>query len=86
MAFPRLREISGREAVAKLTAFLQSIDVDCTLDASGRYLTYGPESEGAELEFIRGMIGNFEARIEASLTPEERKEEEELKKAMKSES
>ncbi|PQZ93687.1 hypothetical protein CQ018_08495 [Arthrobacter sp. MYb227] len=78
---PRLRDVSSREAMNKLAVFLHSIGIDCTLDASERQITYGPDAEGVELEFILNMIEVFDARFRTVPTIEESRELEELIRA-----
>lgn len=74
---PRLRDVSGREAMGKLHAFLRAVDIDCKLDESGTAITYAPETDGLEegspeSEFVEGLIRIFDARLRAVPTPEER--------------
>ena len=80
---PRLRDVSGREAMGKLYAFLRAVDIDCKLDASGTAITYAPESGGLdegnpESEFVEGLTHIFGARLRAVPTPEERQAAEKL--------
>lgn len=78
---PKLRDISGHEAMARLSAFLQAVDVDCELDASGSWITYGPraqDAEGPESDFIESLINIFDARLTAVPTIEERRAAEKL--------
>lgn len=82
---PRLRDVSGREAMSRLFAFLRAVDVDCELDASGTTISYGPEAEGLEGEFIQGLINIF-ARLRAVHTIEERLAAEKLLDAWKGDS
>lgn len=80
---PRLRDVGGREAMSRLFAFLRAVDVDCELDASGTKITYGPEAEGLEGEFIQGLTNIFDARLRAVPTIEERLAAEKLLNAWK---
>ena len=81
VSVPKLRAVSGREAMGKLFAFLQAVEVDCELDASGTVITYGPKPEGPDAEgpegqFIQGLINLFDARLVAVHTTEEKREAE----------
>ncbi|HJX78740.1 hypothetical protein [Glutamicibacter sp.] len=74
---PRLRDVSGHEAMARLFAFLRAVNVDCELDESGTAITYGPkpdgpDAEGPEGEFIQSLISIFDARLRAVPAVEER--------------
>ena len=74
---PRLRDVSGREAMGKLHAFLRAVEIDCKLEESGTSITYAPESGGLEegspeSAFVEGLLRIFGARLRAVPTPEER--------------
>lgn len=77
ISVPRLRDVSGREAMTKLHAFLRAVDIDCKLNDSGMAIAYAPESGGLEegspeSEFVEGLLRIFDARLRAVPTPEER--------------
>lgn len=80
---PRLRDVSGREAMSRLYTFLRAADVDCELNESGTAITYGPEAEGLEGEFIQSLIDILGARLRAVPTVEERHEVEKILNAAK---
>lgn len=71
VSVPKRRDISANQAMARLFAFLQAVDVDCKRDPSGTAITYGEDAEGAEGEFILSLIEIFDARLTAVPTAEE---------------
>lgn len=83
---PKRRDVSSHEAMARLFAFLQAVDVDCQRDPSATAITYGENAEGAEGEFILSLIQIFDARLTAVPTAEEKLEAEQRRNSMKNES
>ncbi|MGP5072924.1 hypothetical protein ACTXOR_04470 [Arthrobacter rhombi] len=76
VSVPKRRDVSAHEAMARLFAFLQAVDVDCQRDPSGTAITYGEDAEGAEGEFILSLIEIFDARLTTVPTAEEKLEAE----------
>ncbi|GAA2943228.1 hypothetical protein ACFO7V_17950 [Glutamicibacter bergerei] len=67
---PWLRDVSGREAMGKIYAFLRAVDIDCKIDESGTAIIYAPGSGGLdegspEGEFVEGLVRIFGARLRA---------------------
>lgn len=80
---PMRRDVSNREAMARLLAFLQAVDVDCKCDPSGTAILHDEDAEGAEGEFILSLIEIFDARLTAVPTAEEKLEAEIQRKIMR---
>lgn len=83
VSVPKRSDVSAHEAMARLLAFLQAVDVDCKCDPSGTAILYGEDAEGAEGDFILSLIEIFDARLTAIPTAAETLEAEKQRKAMR---